>query len=554
MPHLSIALIGPVEVALDGAAVTNFDYAKVRALLAYLAAEPERAHSRDALAELLWPEQPGTAGRNSLRRALVSLRQAIADQQADPPFLITTRELVQLNPASDRTLDTAHFAELLAACARHPHADAADCPACAARLAEAARLYRGPFLNGAVPRDCPEFESWAQARREWFEQQALGALTTVSDYHAARGEHDPALRYARRQLEIDPWREPAHRQAMRALAALGQRSAAIAQYELCRRRLQTDLGVEPEPETTTLFEGIRTGELTRAPAPAAPAPTPAIRATPAAPEPRLPQATTLIGRDAELEELAALLAEPDCRMLTLLGPGGIGKTRLARALADRVAPRFADGVAWVPLAALDASEGLIGALAEPLGCSLDSAADPHATLLEFLRSRQMLLLLDNFEQLVEGAALLADILAHAPGVVLLVTSRERLYLQAEWLYDVGGLPYPAADADPAGAASMPAVQLLLARARQVRRTRELPPEELAAAARIARVVEGMPLALELAAAASRDRSFTAVGDTLTHSFDLLSSAICPSGIAACAPRWITRGGCSARRSRRSWRG
>src|SRR5581483_4980695 len=209
MPHLSSALIGPVEVAIDGAPVTSFDYAKVRALLAYLAAEPQRSHSRDALAELLWPEQPATAGRNSLRRALASLRQAIADHQADPPFLLATRETVQLNPASDYSLDTARFAELIAACERHPHADPSRCPACAERLAQATRLYRGPFLDGAVPRDCPELESWAQARREWFEQQALAGLAALAGYHAARDEHDLALRYARRQIEIDPWREPA---------------------------------------------------------------------------------------------------------------------------------------------------------------------------------------------------------------------------------------------------------------------------------------------------------------------------------------------------------
>jgi predicted ATPase/DNA-binding SARP family transcriptional activator len=514
MPQLSIAALGAPQITVDGATAT-FDYAKVRALLLYLAVE-QRPHARDTLAELLWPEQEPSAGRNSLRRALAALRSSIGDHTADPPFLLAGRDTVQFNPRCDHTLDSARFTELVEAVTRHAHQRGQLCAACQLGLEQAVALYRGPFAEGAVPRGCPELEAWALDRQQWFERHALDALDALAEQYAAQGHHERALASAQAQLALDAWREPAHRQAMRALAAQGLRGAALAQYEQCARLLAEELGAEPEPATTALAEAIRRNELGGRAEP--------HRAPPPAPRPDLPApATTLIGRDEERRELAALIADPACRLLLLLGPGGIGKTRLALQLAEDVAGRFADGVRWAALAGLPAAEQLPEALAQALGCAPKGGGDALAALRDWLRPRQLLLVTDNIEHLLDGAWLLDDLLATAPGLTIVATSRERLQLQREWLYDVGGLAFPPDD-DPDRPAT-PAVQLFLERARQVRRVATLPADELRAALRIARSVEGLPLALELAAAASRDRPFVAIADALARNLDLLRTAL-----------------------------
>jgi predicted ATPase/DNA-binding SARP family transcriptional activator len=519
MPQLSIATFGALQITVDGVAPA-FDYAKVRALLLYLAVEQRRPHARESLAELLWPEQEPGAGRNSLRRALAALRASIGDHAADPPFLLAGRETVQFNPRGAHTLDSARFTALVEGVAQHAHPRGQLCPACQASLEEAAALYRGPFAEGALPRGCPELEAWALARREWFERHALDALDALAELYAGQGHHERALAYAQAQLALDAWREPAHRQAMRALAAQGLRSAALAQYEQCARLLAADLGADPEPETAALAEAIRRNKLggQAAPPPLAPAPAP--------PAPRLAlpaSATSLIGRDEERRELAALIADPSCRLLSLLGPGGIGKTRLALQIAADVGASFADGVCWVALAGLPAAEQLPDALAQALGCAPKGGGDLRAALRDWLQPRQLLLLVDSFEHLLDGAWLLDELLAAAPRLTIVATSRERLQLQREWLYDLGGLPFPLDDDEDRPAT--PAVQLFMERARQVRRVSALPADERRAALRIARSTEGMPLALELAAAASRDRAFVAIAEALARNIDLLRTSV-----------------------------
>ena len=224
-------------------------------------------------------------------------------------------------------------------------------------------------------------------------------------------------------------------------------------------------------------------------------------ARPVSPVPLPPQPTTFVGREAEVAALTRLLAEPDCRLVTIVGPGGSGKTRLALAVAARAAPAFADGVAFAPLQDVPATDGLIAALAVALGYPLSGRDDPRAQLLNYLREKELLLLLDNFEHLLEGVELLGEVLATAPGVKLLVTSREALNLQEEWRYPLAGLALPAEEAeDPAQAE---AVRLFVERARQVRRDFSLQAEQ-AGVVRLCRLAEGLPLALELAAAWRRN--------------------------------------------------
>jgi len=261
MARLSVALLGPLRITLDGQPVSAFAYNKARALLAYLAVEAERPHHRDALVGLLWPELPDTAARTNLRQALANLREAIGDANATPPFLLITRDTIQFNPASDYDLDISTFMALLAACESHAHRRLERCRSCAARMQQAISLYGGEFLAGFLVGGSAPFEEWQLRQRERLHQRALDTLACLADYFEQRGEDELARRYLQRQIELEPWREEAHRQLMRLLVRGGQRSAALAQYETCHRILERDLGIEPEAETTALYERIRDNAL-----------------------------------------------------------------------------------------------------------------------------------------------------------------------------------------------------------------------------------------------------------------------------------------------------
>jgi predicted ATPase/DNA-binding SARP family transcriptional activator len=536
MAHLSLALLGAFQIERDGHPVTGFESIKVRALLAYLALEADRPHRREALAGLLWPELPDMAARPNLRQALANLREAIGDATATPPFLLITRESIQFNPASDYGLDVAAFEALLTACETHTHRHRDRCRSCAARMAQAISLYRGDFLGRFALIDSAPFEEWQLQHREQLHQRALDVIVQLADHYERRGDGERARRYAQRQIELDPWREEAHRQLMRLLARGGQRSAALAQYETCRRVLARDLGVEPAVETTTLYERLRDGDLrienaelskpsTQKGFSLLTAHSSLLHNFPA-------QTTALIGREAELAELGALLENPAHRLITIVGPGGIGKTRLALAAAAEQAEAFANGATFVPLQAISEVAFVAPAILGALGVTLQGQRDPREQLLDELCAKELLLVLDNVEQLLaldhgdtEGLAdLLAAILSRAPGVTLLITSRERLALPGEWLFQLPGLSYPAGEPSDA-IEDYSSVRLFLQRARQVRRQFALAEGEADAVLRICRLVEGLPLAIELAAAALRLRSCTTIAAAIEASLSTLATGL-----------------------------
>src|SRR5262245_47931098 len=334
MARISVSLLGAFRVSRDGAALTSFEYDKVRALLAYLAVEAEHPQRRETLVGLFWPESADTAARRNLSQALFNLRQAIGDQTATPPYLHISREAIQFNTASDHALDVATFSALLDACVGHQHQRIDTCAPCAQRLQQAVALYRGPFLEHFFLADSAAFEEWTLLRREALHRRALEALRQLAHYYEQRHEYGEAGRYAIRQLELDPWREEAHRQLMRMLALSGERSAALAQYESCRRTLAAELGVEPSAETTQLYHEIQRNELKTDPVAVEPAPVTNLP----------PSLTPLIGRAPEVTQLARVLADPTCRLITLVGPGGIGKTRLALQVAANHHQAFMHGV------------------------------------------------------------------------------------------------------------------------------------------------------------------------------------------------------------------
>jgi predicted ATPase/DNA-binding SARP family transcriptional activator/Tfp pilus assembly protein PilF len=515
MAHLSISLLGSFQVTLDGQPVTSFGTDKARALLAYLAVEAHRPHRRDVLAGLLWATSPQPRARQSLRQALSSLRRALGDAGRPVPFLLASRETIQLNPRADVWLDAAECTVLFAASRVHPHRRIDRCLPCMRRMEEIARLYRGKFLGGFFLADSTAFEEWASLQREHLQRQVMEALSHLGGYYERRGDMARAIQVAYRQVQMEPWLEEAHRELMRLLALAGRRSAALAQYRTCQAALADELGVGPTSETTALYQQIKDQEHHR--------PVPSLSAGPAFQHNLPPAPTAFVGREEEREELANMLAAPCCRLVTLTGPGGIGKTRLALQVADDQVG-LSHGVTFVSLADLDSVDLLAPTLASAVGLQLHSQGEPEQQLLDFVREKELLLVLDNMEHLLEGSDLLARILQCAPAAILLVTSRERLNLREEWVYRLDGLACPPGPA-PEGMASYGAASLFIQTAQRAHHKFTLSEREAPFVAHICRMVEGMPLAVELAAAWIPVRTCEEIANEIEQNLNILATRL-----------------------------
>lgn len=485
MEKLEIFLLGPPQITLAGQPLVSLVSSKAKALLAYLTME-RRSCSRSGLAGLLWSDLPEDDARRNLRVEIAKLRQGLG------PYLTFTRQDGSINPASSFWAD-AHEFERSSSIFR-----ARAAPSELSQMMETVALYRGDFLSDFQVRAAPLFEEWVLVERERLRQLALDLLDQIGQAAIQMQDWRTGLIAARKSLAIDSWREENHRQMMTLLALNGDRSAALAHFEIARRTLVQELGVEPGSETLALYQRILQRELMP---PAGVAIT--VKSAISHPPHNLPAPTSsFIGREAELEQLAHLLTDPGCRLVTLVGPGGVGKTRLALELCWKLAgdncARFKDGLYFIPLAALTDSNLLAATIANALRLSLSGPEEAGKQLDLHLSGRQMLLVLDNFEQLAEAAPFLVDILQAAPGVKLLITSRHQLDLYEEWAFPVEGISYPV-HADRPDWQDYSAVQLFEQRGRRVNLRFSL-QENRDCIVRLCQILEGLPLGIELAAA------------------------------------------------------
>ncbi|MDX1688952.1 MAG: BTAD domain-containing putative transcriptional regulator, partial [Candidatus Promineifilaceae bacterium] len=505
---LELQLFGPFAVVYDDQPLDTFRSNKTRALLAYLVTEDAfaekgrpAAHQRERLMALLWPRTPQQSAQVNLRQTLYQLRQAIPEVAGPDggrePFLLSDRQTVQVNRGARYHLDVARFLRLQA---KDPSPD---------ELAEAVSLYRGPFLSDFHLPDSETFEEWAAGRRATLQRMALEALETLTEHHLQRAQPVEAERYARRQLEIDELWESGHRQLMRALAQQGRRNTALAHYEEYRALLADELTVEPSVESEALYASLRAGEVGAALAPLA-------RAEPDAREKRrLPSPVTpFVGRQREMAQVNGML-ENGCRLLTLLGPGGSGKTRLAIEVARRRAGEYTHGAVFVELAPLSDPANIPTAIAAALDFHFTSAGTPRDQILNYLANKDLLLVLDNVEHLLGGADLVADLLHTAPGVSVMATSRARLNIGSECLFEVRGLAHLEDGAE--------AVEMFMEYVRRVRPGFDGDGEEKPVVIQICRLVEGMPLAIELAASWVRYLSPADIARELAEDVDFLES-------------------------------
>ena len=546
MSRLALLLLGPPRIECDGEPV-EIRRRKAIALIVYLAVTGQ-SHSRDALATLLWPEYDQSRARAGLRRVLAALKEALGEGWLD-----VDREAVELNPDAEVWLDVSEFQDRLAECRTHGHPQEEVCPACLPLLAEAAALYRDHFLVGFTLRDSPDFDEWQFFQTEGLRDELASALERLTHAHSAQGEFEQAIAYARRWLALDPLHEPAHRHLMQLYAWSGQRAAALRQYGECERVLKEELDVPPEEETTQVYQTIKENRHL-------PPPVDRFAKKPVSPqEParkhNLPvHLTPFVGREVALAEIRDRLQDPTCRLLTLVGPGGSGKTRLALEAAAAQVDHFAHGVFFVSLAPLDSAEAIVPTVAGALGFSFYEGVEPRQQLLDYLRQKCMLLIMDNFEHLLacperrpelvegpsrrDGVGLVTDLLKTAPQVKILVTSRAGLNVQGEHLFPVAGMSFPdeetAKDAalrrvhpEPGrraqDVAQYSAVKLFLTSARQAQPGFKLTADNVTDVARICRLVQGMPLGILLAAAWVRMLTPAEIATAIGQSFDFLET-------------------------------
>lgn len=385
---------------------------KVQLLLAYLALHPGE-HAREKLAGLFWGESTDLQARASLRTTLKKLRKF-----PDPRLVLADRTTVQINPAFPLTVDVFEFQAQVSAA---PQA--------------AVALYRGDLLSDF-------YDDWIVPKREHYRELYLDALLELTQAARGASEYERAMKYAQQVLVVDRANERAHQHLMFCNLALGNRSAALKQYALCAQALQTELEVAPARETTALYQWILQAppEHTARPAQITNLPMPL---------------SSFIGRKKELTELKQFLTTT--RLLTLVGAGGSGKTRLAIQTATDLIDYFADGVWWVELATRTEAELLPQAVAQALGVREDAqpptseiqaeGRSTHSPLVEalvhFLRYKQVLLVLDNCEHLIAACAELAQVfLSRCSNVQILATSREALALTGERVYQVPTLSLP----------------------------------------------------------------------------------------------------------------
>ncbi|MCB8949672.1 MAG: tetratricopeptide repeat protein [Ardenticatenaceae bacterium] len=510
MAQLALSFLGTFQVVLGDDLITKFRSANVQGLLVYLALHPGRALSRDVLAALFWPDEPDSTARTNFRQTLYQLRKLLEKgEDAERSFLIVTRQTVHFNPDSDHTCDVTAFLQALKL----------------GDLATAVTTYTDDLLPGFTC-DSLEFEDWLRRERERLHGLALDALQQRTDWLLGSGNLAEAKALAQRQLTLEPWREMAHRQLMQAHALGGDRQAALAQFESCQAILWEELAVEPEEETAVLAEKIAAGETL-------------------APQTRpqhnlIAPVTAFFGRENDLTAVRARITNRATRLVTLVGEGGIGKSRLALEVAWQLREQFADGVWFVPLVGLEHLGGsaagsnppevIATAVLQALDQPLAGQQSAKTQLLTFLRQRNLLLVLDNFEPLLDGAPLVLELLQQAPGLCVICTSREPLNFQAEWVLPLERLPLPPiADpflnttAVPQDPTTFPAVQLFADRAARADGRFQLTDKNVADVVTLCRLLAGLPLALELAAAALRHQTLPQIIATLQNSIDTLAT-------------------------------
>lgn len=497
----------------------HFGTKKARALLVYLAVEAPRSFLRSHLAGLLWSEYSEKKALHNLRQTLVHLRKGWP-QGAEPiTLLLTQRDTLALNPEVKIWVDVHAFEAAFDRALAHFHdrkrLEFVDIQA----LMDAVALFKGPFLERFSLFDRLLFDEWASLVRERTTKKALEAQYLLCEYYERRGDYAQAGHLASQISAMAPWNNHACANSMRLYAVQKQWTNAKNQYGQLEKYLQNNLGILPNDSVTELFLEIQAlSNRNQALSPAVPLI-----------EDQVPQlSSSFVGRQGELKDVCHKLANPNNRLISLVGRGGTGKTRLAVEICQRMRGLYAHGVFFIPLRDVSSVDGLDRLMGESLNCTFVGTSPHRRQLLDFLRERQCLLVFDGCEYHLHHnhfGDLIQNIISIAPGVKVLATSRVRLNLPDEHVFPLVGLNYqPEAVAQNEEALTFcEAVALFAERARQVDPDFSVVEDTMPLIQELCRKVEGHPLSIELMASSTTTLAIPDLLEGLSASQNAINS-------------------------------
>ncbi|HEU0297685.1 MAG TPA: tetratricopeptide repeat protein [Anaerolineales bacterium] len=506
---LAFHLLGSPQFALDNLPI-SVNRRSIVALLAYLAVndsgQARQKYTRESLSALLWPDYDQVKAFTNLRHALWEIQKAFG-----PGWLIANRETIGLRADANVWVDVHRFESLLS-----ESQSQGDVSLRVPLLNESVKLYRHHFLTGFNLKNSPTFDAWSMTKADELHHKLTQVLTLLTEDYCLLEDAESALQYARRLVTLDPLNESAHRQLMQVYSQVGQHNAALKQYQTFEQTLRKELGLDPQPETRALYKQIRKGDIKQFRV--------ETKGEKIAPQNNLPQQlATFIGREQQQTEILSLMDRN--RLVTLTGSGGVGKTRLSLQVAAKLINHYPDGVWFIELTSLTNSDLIPQTILSTLRFGEQAGKTPLQILEEQLSNKKLLLILDNCEHLIESSARVAHrLLMSASEIKILATSREALGVSGELSWLVPSLSFPDLKSQITfeQLTQYESIRLFIERALLVQPHFKVDQASVPAIAQICSRLDGIPLAIELAAARVNALGVKQIAKRLDDRFRLLT--------------------------------
>jgi predicted ATPase/DNA-binding SARP family transcriptional activator len=486
---LEIFTFGGVEVNLDGVRVKNFHSKKSIALLVFLALA-KKPVPRQKIAAILWEDSSEAQAHNNLRVVLSGIRKAL------PNYVETDRDTLSLSNKQSIWIDVLNFKIFINA----------------SRIRSALSIYHGEFMQGFFLRDCAEFENWMVSHQEQFHEELLAAIYSRLLQCLEAGSYSEGIYLARHYLTLNPLSERVYFQLVSALVLSGQREAAIIEYDKCKEILDQELGIEPSRQIRLLFRNIKNGKVGAI-----------YKQTNR--RSNLPEyATPILGRNEEIDFVCNIHKENKSNLVTVVGPGGVGKTRLVCAVGEQLAGSFQEGICFVPLAGLASDSQIFPSIAKSLEIPIQPNAEIEGQVISYLNKRNILLILDNFEHLDSGAEQLNSLVLNTRNLFFLVSSRKPVQINSETVFYLNGLSIITDKKEDINQESE-AAKLFHITAHKFDAQQDFSKEERAEIQYICEQVDGLPLAIILAASWTDTLSVHEISNEIAKGFQRITSEL-----------------------------